>query len=154
MANTWLAGDEVTNTISDLIANFHPHLAVCDKEILVYFKEKAGHSGDVITPSASKKANPQLGLVSEVDWKFVIEIADDEWRAYTDAQRVALLDHALCALRVDEDQETHVLKYSIAKPDVFFYKGEIERRGFWRAQGSPKDENLILELFGPNASKI
>lgn len=152
-ANIWQAEEEIMNTVRDLIANYHPHLASVDKEILVIFKEKAGKSGDVIRASASRKASPQLGVVSETDWKFVIELADDEWKSYTDPQRIALLDHALCALRVDEDEETHALKCSIAQPDVLFYTEEIARNGYWRVKGTPKNEDLITELFGANASK-
>lgn len=154
MANIWQADDTVLNTVRDLIGNYHPHLALVDKEILVVFKERAGRAGNVLTPGKSKKANPLLGVVSETNWKFILELADDEWKTYTDPQRVALLDHLLCGCQVEEDPDTHMIKCSVVPPDVVFYKDEIERHGFWRAQGSPKSEDLIAELFGPNASKI
>lgn len=153
MANIWQADEDVMNTIRDLIANYHPHLASVDKEILVIFREKAGKSGDVITSGKSRKAPPLLGVVTETDWKFVLEIANDEWQSYSDPQRVALLDHLLCACKVDEDPETQVLKTAVVPPDVSFYVDEIARHGYWRVKGSPKQDDLITELFGPNASK-
>ena len=154
MANMWQADDTVMNTIRDLIANYHPHLALVDQEILVVFKERAGKSGEVLTPGKSKKAPPLLGVVSETNWKFILELADDEWKGYSDPERVALLDHLLCACKVEEDPETHTIKCSVVPPDVSFFKEEIDRHGYWRVQGTPKAENMILELFGPNASKI
>lgn len=154
MANVWIADEGVMNTVRDLVANYHPHLAALDKEILVLFKEKSAKSGDVVVPGTASKASPMLGVVSEVQWKFILTIGQDEWQTYTDPERIALLDHLLCACRAVEDEDTHEIKCSVAKPDVTFYADEIARHGYWRAKGSPKQDNLILELFGADASKV
>lgn len=148
MSNVWKAGDDVMNTMRSLIANYHPHLAICDKEIAIIFKEKASMVGDAVVAGKSKKAPAILGILGETDYKFIIEIGADVWEDQTDPQKVALLDHHLSACRVEENTKTGELKYFIAPPDVSFYRGEIERHGFWRTSGAPVQPNLIEEMFG------
>jgi len=153
MAEMWLAGAEVVDTMKDLIAKYHPHLAICDDEIAVLFKEKGSESGGVKKLGQSGKAGPLLSLLSGgKKWTFLITLAADGWQELTAQQQVALLDHQLCALRAEEDAETKVIKFFVAPPDVEFYKGEIERHGMWRTSGAPPTANLVSELFGDVAN--
>ena len=147
-ADMFKAGAEVVNTLKDLVGKYHPHLALVVDEIAVVFKEKASQVGDLVITGKSSKAPALLPVLSETKWKFVIILAADQWAAMTDKQQLALLDHHLCACRSEENGETHEIRYYVQPADVEFYKGEIERHGFWRTTGTPVAPNLIVELFG------
>ena len=45
---------------------------------------------------------------------------------------MALLDHILCACKVEEDEKTGDIKYRIAAPEVSFFWDELKRHGDWR----------------------
>jgi hypothetical protein len=148
MADVWKADDEVINTMKDLIAKFHPHLAVCDDEIAVLFKEKASEVGDVVIAGKSAKAPALIAVLGEIKYKFVITLAADVWQDLDSKEKVALLDHHLCACRAVENPQTGESKFSLAPPDVAFYKGEIERHGLWRTSGAAPSATLMKEIFG------
>lgn len=144
----WKAADDVMATMRDLIAKYHPHLALCDDEIAILFKEKATVQGEVTIMGKTSKASELFGVLGDVKWKFIITLAADQWSTLSDAERVALLDHHLCACKADENASTGVVSYKVVPPDVAFYKGEIERHGMWRTSGAPPSQTLIEEIFG------
>lgn len=149
MAEMWEAGDEVRTTMRDLIAKYHPDLALFEDEIAVIFKEKGGEVAEVKILGKSAKASPLLALLSGgKKWKFVITLGADGWQELSPTQQVALIDHHLCALRVEENTETGTKKFMIAPPDVAFYKDEIERHGMWRTSGAPPTQSLVDNIFG------
>lgn len=148
MAELYKAGDEVIVSVKDLIAKYHPDLAMHDDEIAILFKDKATQVGDVVVLGKSTKASPILALLSEKPYKFVITLAADEWSSLTDKQKLALLDHHLCACKAKEDAQTGETKFWIQPPDVGFYQAELERHGFWRTSGSPAPKNILEEMFG------
>ncbi|MCX6602493.1 MAG: hypothetical protein NTV52_02735, partial [Acidobacteria bacterium] len=43
-------------------------------------------------------------------------------------------DHLLCACKVEEDEKTGDLKFSIATPEVSFFWDELKRHGDWRTR--------------------
>lgn len=144
----WKAKDEVMNTVRDLIAKHHPHLAAVDKEIAVVFREKATAVGDRVVLGKTSKAPSLLGVLGDTDWKFILTLAADEWTRLSEAERIALLDHHLCGCRVVEDEKTQNIKHFVMPPDVAFYREEVERHGFWRTGGTVPEANLITDLFG------
>lgn len=148
MAATYKASEEIYETMKDLITNHHPNLATIIDEIAILFKEKATQVGDTVIPGKTSKASPLLGLLSERDWKFVITLAEDEWSQMTNKQRVALLDHHLCACGAEENAKSGEMKYFVKVPDVSFFKDEVERHGFWRTSGASPQPDHIQELFG------
>lgn len=148
MADVWKADDSVMNTMRQLIANYHPHLATCDKEMAIIFKEKSSMVGTAVVAGKTKKAPAILGVLGDINYKFIIELGADTWQTYTDTQRVALLDHHLCACKVEEDPKTGKFKFYAAIPDVGFFKDELTRHGLWRTSGSPVAPDLIKEMFG------
>jgi hypothetical protein len=147
-AQMWKAGDDVMNTVTDLIAKYHPDLVLCDEEIAVVFKEKASQVGDVVIAGKTAKAPKLLGILGEVDYKFVITLGADEWQSLSDKQRVALLDHHLCACGVEENPKTGSTRFYVRIPDVAFFKDEVERHGFWRTSGASASQDYISDLFG------
>ena len=144
----WKAADDVMATMRDLIAKYHPHLALCDDEIAILFKEKAAIQGEVTVMGKTAKASELFGVLGDVKWKFIITLAADSWSSLSDPERVALLDHHLCACKADENASTGAIAYKVVPPDVAFYKGEIERHGMWRTSGAPPSQSLIEEIFG------
>ena len=148
MSDLWKAGDDVTNTLKDLIANHHPDLALHDEEILVVFKEKASEVDGTMILGKSSKAAPLLSLVGDRSYKFVITLASDEWMKLSNTKQRALLDHHLCACRAKENDQTGATKFWIQPPDVAFYEDEVRRHGFWRTSSSPVADGVLTELFG------
>ena len=144
----WKAGDEVLASVKDLIAKYHPHLALCDDEIAVLFKEKGSAVGDNVVMGKTAKASPLISLLADKPYKFVITLAQDQWEQLNDSQKVALLDHHLCACQAEENEHGDI-KFWVQPPDVEFYQAEIERHGFWRTgSASPVAKNVLEELFG------
>jgi hypothetical protein len=144
----WKAGTDVMATVSDLIAKYHPHLALCDDEIAVLFKEKAAIQGEVVIAGKTAKASELFGILGDIKWKFIITLAADQWTKMSDAEKVALLDHHLCACKSEENKSNGNYTYKVVPPDVYFYKGELERHGLWRTSGAPPSQSLIEEIFG------
>ncbi len=144
----WKAGADVMATVTDLISKYHPSLVLVEDEIAVVFKKKSSTVGDAVIAGKSGKAPAILGVLGEVDYKFIITLGSDTWQTLSDAQRIALLDHHLCACRVEENPQSGNMKCFIQPADVAFYKDEVERHGFWRTSGSAPTPNLITELFG------
>lgn len=136
----WKAGDAVLNVVRDLVADHHPNLATSLDEIAVIFKEKASRSGGVVVLGKSKKAPGILKLLGEADYKFIIELAGDEWMNLSDTQRQALLDHCLYACNVTYDEKSGDIKYGLRSPDFSFYKEEIQRWGVWQDIDIDDDE--------------
>jgi hypothetical protein len=147
MAELFKANDTIMATVKDLVAKYHPNLIGIVDEIAVVFKEKASQVGDVVVIGKTAKASPLFNILGDVPWKFIITLASDEFNAMTETERVALLDHHLCACGVEEDEQQN-LKTFVKIPDVSFFKEEVERHGFWRTTGSKAKPEVIQDLFG------
>jgi len=147
MADLHEASDHTYEIMRDLIKQYHPDLASVDKEIAIVMREKAGKSGGQVVLGKTKKAPGLLGVLGPVDYKFIIELAGDEWNNLTDKQRVALMDHHLCACSVDIDEVSGEIKCSLRAPDFVGFRDELERHGIWR---SPPQEGSD----GPNLMQI
>jgi len=144
----WKAGDDVMNTVRDLVSKYHPDLVLVEDEIAVVFKEKATTTGEAVIAGKTAKATKLLGVLGEIDFKFIITLGADVWQTLSDPQRIALLDHHLCACRVEENPQSGTMKCFVQPPDVSFYKDELERHGCWRTSGAPASPDLIKDLFG------
>lgn len=150
----WKAGKEVMSIVQKLIADHHPHLALIEKDITVVFKDKATEKCGLIIPGNTKKAPPLMRVLTDkkFDYKFIIELGADAWNELDDKQRVALLDHHMCAMKVEEDEKGGGVKCSIRPPDFVGYKEEVERHGMWR----PMDDetlSIIEDMFGKKADE-
>jgi hypothetical protein len=128
----WEAGKDVMDIVHHYIANHHPNLALVDDDIAVLFRTKATKRGGQVVLGSSKKAPAILDVLGKDSYKFILEIASSEWKLLSNTQQGALIDHLLCACRVEEDPKSGDVKYSVAPPDVQFYWGELERNGDWR----------------------
>ena len=140
----WMAQPEVYDTMRQLIAHNHPDLVLCEDEIAIVFREKAGKSGGQAVLGTSRKVAPLVNALSDKTYRFVLELAADVWEhQLTAKQREALIDHLLCMCRCEEDPKTGEAKYSVAKPDFSAFRENLERYGMW----FPKEES---ESEGPS----
>ena len=142
--------------IQHLIANYHPQLVLVEDEIAVLFREKASKAGGQVVLGKSKKAPSIIGVLGDIEYKFIIELAADEWSGLTNAQQTALLDHHLCACSVEENPTTGTMSCFISPPDVVAYRGEIERHGMWRDSGNPELATTnapVMEIFGTTTTE-
>jgi len=153
----WKAGKDVMDQVENLIMQHHHELSPFTKEIAILFREKAGKSGGVPILGRSKKSPPILNVLGDGDYKFIIEIAADEWANLTDVQKTALLDHHLCACTVEQDKNGED-KFMITPPDFVGYRGELERHGIWREQSSTntnaQQTSAIEALFTNDVSEM
>lgn len=151
MADQFEAGDEVYDLMRQMIANFHPDLASVDKEIAIIMRSKAGKSGGQVVLGKTRKAPSLLGVLGPKDYKFIIELAGDEWTNLTDKQREALMDHHLCACNVEIDDVSGEIKCQVMSPDFIGFRGELERHGIWRTapaqDGETPDDSDVVKMF-------
>jgi len=143
----WNAGDEVYELMRELVAKYHPHLALVDREITILFREKASETGGIPVMGKVSKVPEWVSEIDKANWKFKIEIASDVWKNLTPKQQEALMDHLLCGCRVEEKKDGSVKCFTVP-PDIQAYEEEIERHGIWRGGGDPSTPSYITELFG------
>lgn len=153
--DTWKAGKDVMTMMKKLIAKHHPHLALIEEDIGILFREKAVEKAGKVILGSTKKAPGVLSVLTDKQFnhKFIIELGADAWARLSDKQRMACLDHHLCAILVEEDPETGAVKYGLRPPDFFAYRGEMERWGMWW----PMDDetlSVIEEMFGEKAAQV
>lgn len=150
----WKAGSDVEKVKKDLIAQYHPDLAIIEEEIVIIFKEKSSIASGKVIAGKTKKAPPILGVLTDkkFEYRFIIELGADTWATLDDKQRVALIDHHLCSMECVEDADSGEIKCSVKPPDFSGYKEEFERHGMWR----PLDDdtiNAVENMFKDDNSK-
>tara|TARA_Y100000034_G_scaffold114071_1_gene149768 strand:- start:494 stop:1051 length:558 start_codon:yes stop_codon:yes gene_type:complete len=146
----WKARQEIHDTILALIGQYHPDLALVSDEIVAVFREKAGKTGGQVVLGSSKKVAPLANALAGESFKFVLELAADQWEhELTSKQKEALLDHLLTACRCEEDPKSGDLKCTVAKPDIMAFRENVERYGMWfpteEGESSPSP---VDEMFG------
>ena len=150
-ATMYKAETDVYDIMRDLVGKHHPDLALVVDEIAIVFREKAGKSGGRAVLGKSRKASPLFGVLGDTDYKFILELAADEWAgSLTMRQKQALMDHLLCSCRVEE-VDGGGTKCAIAPPDVEFYWDELDRWGDWRPRpegDGPSGPSPVEEIFG------
>lgn len=145
----WLAGEAVMKTVEKLIVDNHSDLITISDQIAVVFREKAAKQGGEVVLGKTKTVGAMTNVLSGKDWKFIIELAGDEWVNLTDQQKEALLDHQLCACGVDEDEVSGAVKCFVKPADYNAYYDNIKRYGHWLYETRSQDEQSVVEeLFG------
>ena len=150
----WKANDEIHAKMKHLVGQNHPDLSLVVDEIVVVFREKAGKSGGQVVLGNSKKVAALANAIGNTDFKFVVELAADQWEnELTSKQREALLDHLLTACRCEEDPKSGDIKCTVAKPDIMAFRENIDRYGMWFPVEEKADEgpSPVEEMFGTDA---
>lgn len=100
--------------------------------------------------TVSVKASSRLAFLTGLD--FLCEFSHAQWLTLTPEQRIACVDHALCACERDPDSGA----YSVRLPDVAEFSGVVQRWGLWtpplRGFGVAI-EHAQIELFVPQLSE-
>ena len=141
MVDIWIAGNDTLNRLKGIIRESHPQLLPIQEEIAVIFRDKASKRGGKASLGATKKAPPLLSLLGDKDYKFVIELAADEWSSLPEPDKIALLDHHLCACGSKEVEQTGEMRYFVEPPDVAFFWDELDRHGTWRSRPEEGEES-------------
>ena len=143
----WKANKEIHAKTLELIGQNHPDLAVISDEVVVIFREKAGKTGGQVVLGNSKRVSALMNVLGATDYKFILEIAADQWENELGSrQREALLDHLLTSCRCEEDPQSGEFKLSVARPDIMAFRENVERYGMW----FPVEEeapNPVEEMF-------
>jgi len=154
MSGRYKAEQDIYDLMKDVVANFHPDLALVVDEIAIVVKEKASKAGGKPVLGKASKASELFGVLTDSNYKFILEIAGDEWLNLTNRQRKALLDSLLCACRAEEDPEDGSIKCQIAPPDVSYFYDELDRWGDWKPRPeSEGPESPLVRIFGKKAGK-
>lgn len=148
--NMYNADDRVYDMVRELIANHHPDLALIVDEIAVVFKDKASNSGGRLVLGKVRKAPPLLGVLGDVEYKFILELGADAWVDLTSRQQQAFLDHLL--LHCVAEEEDGGYKYFLRAPDVSFFYEELDRWGDWRPRPADDDVPSIEDVFKRNSA--
>lgn len=148
MADLWKAGEDVHGLMRKLVAKNHPDLALVVDEIVVIFRDRAGKSGGRVTLGKTQRVSPMANALGATSYKFLIELAADQWENELDsAKQEALLDHLLCSCRTEEDPKTGEPKCSIANPDISAFRDNIERYGMWFPKDESEGESPVEKMF-------
>ena len=151
MADIYKASSDIVDRVKGIIKSNHPELLLIQDEIAVLIRDRAGKKGGRIVYAKTLKAPKILEILGDTDYKFILEIAGDEWQNLTSPQQTALLDHHLCAMRAEEDEETGEVKYFVAPPDIGYYYDELSRHGNWRPEldgEEPDDLEPVTDVMG------
>jgi len=141
------AEQEIYDLMKEIVANYHPDLALVVDEIAIVIKEKASKAGGKPVLGKASKASPLFGVLGDTDYKFILTLAQDEWLNLTIRQRKALMDSLLCACRAAENDKGE-LDCAVAPPDVSYFYDELDRWGDWKPR-PPEDPDSHLErIFG------
>src|SRR3989344_654780 len=149
----WGRSRQIHEDLHRLIAKNRPDLAAVLDEIVIVFKEKAGHSGGRTVYGGASRSSPMTNTLAGKDYKFSLTIGSDAWEhELTSKQREALLDFLLTACRVEEDKKSGELKCRVVKPDILGYRENFERYGFWMPRENEDEEvpptDPIADMMG------
>ena len=133
--NKWKADEKDDLELLDhAIANWHPKLVDIRTEIAIVFKDKAGKVGGKPGLGKCLKAPGILAVLGDKEYQFILEIGYDLWVALEDSDRLALIDHLLCHITAEENQQNGEMNYAMRTPDVSYFSEEIERHGNWKKE--------------------
>ena len=133
------------------IGDFHPLIDIQD-EIAIVMKEvhrpKSDPTASVMTAKTSR-APGVMEAIGRADYKYVITLNLVTWSEFTPEQKIAQIDHCLCAMKVKINEKTGDPSYSVRQPDFVGYIGELKRHGVWReAPDGGSYPAPVEEMFG------
>jgi hypothetical protein len=135
----WKPAPEVESIAESLIEEVDRHGDLAKARIEYVFIDKAPKSkGRQVWGRARKMTGLSAYLAAALRRNafrepvpfFVVEISHDIWQGLDDRQRRALVDHELCHLWVDEDDDGELV-LGTSGHDVEEFRGVISRHGLW-----------------------
>lgn len=122
MATTYTFADDVEKIARPLMQHYHEHLA---DAVIFWVFSSGSQSKAMVSSSRLRFAYAQSG--DEPD--FLVEIANDDWKARTPEGKALLVDELLCQMGQETNQTTKESKWIINKPDARIYFGALQRHG-------------------------
>lgn len=127
-----------------LISRYHHHLASANIMFLCVNKPIKGVGGKVqkATPLIKYLADLQdcemathkhvwHGDLNRDEVDFIVTISLDAWNQADNRKRAAMVDHLLCRMTGQENEETGEMKWKTRDPDVQEFAECAERHGSW-----------------------
>jgi len=119
--------EEVEKIAKKLIPKYHSHLAT--SRIAYLFKSKKIKSKGREVVATAKTIGKEMHALS--GYHFLITTAYPTWKALSDKQKLAVVDHELEHCFVEDDEKTGEPKYSILPHDVEEFGVIIKRHGLY-----------------------
>jgi hypothetical protein len=127
---TYRDAPEVAKIAKDLIRENHPRLSL-DKIMFLFTSKLPTKGGKIVLGKAGLITELEAALFGEdgdgIDADFYCIITGSEWVVSTDERKVAIVDHELCHMYYDLDNE----KPKIAEHDIADFNEVIRRHGLW-----------------------
>lgn len=155
MPATYAPAPDVAEIAGPIIACHHPHLCEMQPRIeFLYVTPTPKKNGKRIWGQAKKVSNLAAFFASADptaeeanDPFFAVIISLNEWLRLSEAQKRALVDHELCHLwcEVDED-DADKINLSILSHDVEEFRQIVERHGLWAPDVKGFAESVQLAM--------
>jgi predicted metallopeptidase len=150
---------QIAEIASDLIEKVDDHKPLAGVPIFYVWRDTASKSKGRLVLAKARKVSGLNAFLSNItaglpdvdanDSMFVVEVAADTWGRLTHDQQVALVDHELCHLQVDEDGDGRPV-LSLRGHDLEEFAAIVERHGLWASDvaafGSAVAEQLALAV--------
>jgi hypothetical protein len=123
MAVEWIeASATLVDTVQRMRSLYHPELV--ELNIGVVFRSEPSMSGGKTVIAKVTKVTPLMKQFADFD--FVIWVSKSNWDNLEAKQCEALIDHELCHIRMNEDEEATVVGHDFEEFRVI-----VERWGLW-----------------------
>lgn len=136
MSITYQNAHAVRSIADDLIKNHHPHLVNVPIEYVFRSKHKK-KGGAEVWGTASKVGGRNAWLKTPIEERsmtadefFVLEIAKDIWLKLDELRQIALVDHELSHMNVNDETG----KLEILPHDLEDFAHIVRRHGFYREE--------------------
>jgi hypothetical protein len=137
MAATIILAPEARRMGTKLINQYHRHLL--NATIVYLFSDQKATKAGRPVMAKTKKLSPLERFLgqgySEGDdagADYVILFYAEEWGKLTPAQQLALVDHELCHMTVEFDEETDEPSWGLQGHDLEEFRAVVQRHGLWQ----------------------
>lgn len=119
------APEHILALVKETIVRHHNRLRTAN--IAVLMKDKATQKNGVYVLGTAAVFPDKMKPLTNINYDFLVVLAEDTWIQLTPSEREALVDHELCHCEYDENSKPVVRAH-----DVEEFVEIIERHGFWR----------------------
>jgi hypothetical protein len=137
MAATIVLAPEARRLATKLIEQYHKLLR--NATILYLFSDQKPTKAGRPIMARTKKTSPLERFLGQsfsegddagVD--YVVIFYAEEWGKLTPAQRLALVDHELCHMTVEYDEDTDEPSWGLQGHDLEEFRAVVQRHGLWQ----------------------
>lgn len=137
----WREAPQVGKVAEKIVKRHHPHLEECPieyvfrkehkvskgKACLAEVKKVSGLNAYLATPAMRALTEDSQTVYQSTEF-FVMEVAYDTWKGMNEKERRALIDHELCHLRYDDEED----RFFLVGHDLEEFDAIVNRHGAWR----------------------